>query len=668
MGWNTYFAVGQPTEETVKDVADHLVSSGLKKSGYDIVWLDGGWQADTPRDAQGRLVAHPDRFPSGIPALVDYLHKRGLKAGIYTDAGTYDGGETCGLGSRGHYDQDARQFAGWKFDAIKVDFLCGITEKADPEPAFKEFSEAVRKAGRPMILNLCNPLTDDWGIPHTPAQDAKNNYRFGPRYGDSWRTGTDVAFGTPSENQWPNILRNLDANMAHPEAQSPGRYNDPDYLIPMRRMEDGSRELTEEESTTQLVMWSVMASPLVIGADPRTLPQSMIDTLRNPEILGVDQDPLAIQGAKVASDDTGDVYSKVLQGTGKRAVVLLNRSDDDAERTVRFSDAGLDGPVRVRDLRARADKGTHRDTYTVRVPAHGTAFLKLSGEDSAPGTALGARSSQDPAAVRTADGRTDLFVRDKAGSVRRHTVRDGQRAGDGESLGTPPGGRVTGRPAARATRDGDVEVYVRAADGRGYRKVLSGDRQGAWQRVDDRRLGSALAAAGTGTGGQDTTVVARGTDGDLLAKSGPDANWTDLGTPEGHGLYDDPAAVADAQGRVHVVVRGTDSALWTRVKDANGSWSQWSSLGGSVGGSPSLALDGDTVRLYARAGDYTVWQRSLPGTSDGDGTEWTDWSKRADFPSAATQGSLAAAGGDDVSLVAAYRGVGDRLRLTALSD
>ena len=127
---------------------------------------------------------------------MNYLHQRGLKAGIYTDAGTYDGGKSCGLGSGGHYDQDAKQFADWKIDAIKVDFLCGIGAKLDPGPAFKEFSDAVAKSGRPMLLNLCNPLTDDWGLPHTPAQDAHNAYTYGPTTGDSWRTGTDIAFGS----------------------------------------------------------------------------------------------------------------------------------------------------------------------------------------------------------------------------------------------------------------------------------------------------------------------------------------------------------------------------------------------------------------------------------------------------------------------------------------
>lgn len=445
MGWNTYYGLGAPTESEVRAVADKLVSSGLRDSGYDIVWLDGGWQADNPRDAQGRLVANPDRFPSGIPALVSYLHKRGLRAGIYTDAGEYDGGRSCGLGSRGHYEADARQFADWKIDAIKVDFLCGIGAELDPGPAYKEFSDAVAKSGRRMLLNLCNPLTDDWGLPHTPEQDAHNTYAYAPTIADSWRTGTDIAWGTPSPGEWPNILRNMDANAWHPEAQGPGHYNDPDYLIPMRRMADGSLELTQEESTTQFVMWAEMSSPLVLGSDPRTLSPAMIATLRNPEIVAVDQDPLAVQGVRVATDSVGDVYSKVLSGRGRRAVVLLNRSDRPAARTVTFADAALGGPVQVRDLRARADRGTHTGSYTVEVPAHGTAFLKLTGQDALPGTSLGVKTSASPAVVRDGDTLT-TFYRGPGGTLVQHTA-------DGTRPGARPGSLRSGRGAdPRAAR------------------------------------------------------------------------------------------------------------------------------------------------------------------------------------------------------------------------
>ena len=260
MGWNTYYGLGAPTEAQVKSVADFLVSSGLRKAAT----TSCGWTAagrPTPRATRRAvLTANRDRFPDGIPALVSYLHARGLKAGIYTDAGDYDPA-SCGLGSRGHYQQDADLFASWKIDAVKVDFLCGIGEKLHPGPAFQQFSDAVAASGRPMLLNLCNPLTDDWGLPHDPDQDAHNTYVYGPTTADSWRTGTDIAYGTPTAGEFANVLRNMDANAWHPEAQGPGHWNDPDYLIPTRTMPDGSYELNQEESTTQLVMWAEMALP-----------------------------------------------------------------------------------------------------------------------------------------------------------------------------------------------------------------------------------------------------------------------------------------------------------------------------------------------------------------------------------------------------------------------
>ncbi|MGW8456473.1 glycoside hydrolase family 27 protein [Streptomyces niveus] len=660
MGWNTYYGLGAPTEQEVRSVADHLVSSGLRDSGYDIVWLDGGWQADNPRDGAGRLTAHPGRFPSGIPALVTYLHERGLKAGIYTDAGAYDGGKSCGLGSRGHYTEDAKQFADWKIDAIKVDFLCGIGAKLDPGPAFKEFSDAVAKSGRPMLLNLCNPLTDDWGIPHTPEQDAHNTYVYGPRTGDSWRTGTDVAFGTPSTGQWANVLRNMDANAWHPEAQGPGRYNDPDYLIPMRELEDGSYELTEEESTTQLVMWAVMGSPLVMGSDPRTLPQSMIDTLRNPEIIAVDQDPLAIQGVRVATDATGDVYSKTLNGAGKRAVVLLNRSDKAAARTVTFADAGLTGDVAVRDVRARADRGTHSGSYTVTVPAHGTAFLTLAGRDDAPGASLGTRSTASPGLVRDGD-RLTAFTRGADGSLRQQSGRDGHWSSRTTDLGGPTGGRILGQPAAytSAAEPGRIDVFVRGTDDAAYRRAFTDGRWGRWQK-----LGGSLADAPSVAyeSAERWTLFAHDEDGQIRSR-GPRSGWTTLGAPEQRTVYGRPSAVVDEAGRTHVAVRTAEDAVWWRVRDTAGDWSAWTSLGGTVSGSPTLvAVDGG-VRLYARAGDYTLWQRAYESDASGSSGSgaWGDWSARGEFVSGVFDGALGATAGPGDTVLTAFRGVDGRV-------
>ncbi|MFD0003277.1 glycoside hydrolase family 27 protein [Streptomyces sp. NPDC127178] len=647
MGWNTYYGLGAPTEKEVRAVADKLVSSGLRDSGYDIVWLDGGWQADNPRDAQGRLTAHPDRFPSGIPALVSYLHRRGLKAGIYTDAGTYDGGKTCGLGSRGHYDQDARQFADWKVDAIKVDFLCGIGAKLDPGPAFKEFSDAVAKSGRRMLLNLCNPLTDDWGLPHTPEQDAHNTYAYAPTVADSWRTGTDIAWGTPSPGQWPNVLRNMDANAWHPEAQGPGHYNDPDYLIPMRRMTDGSYELTQEESTTQFVMWAEMASPLVLGSDPRTLSDSMIRTLRNPEIIAVNQDPLAVQGVRVATDSVGDVYSKVLSGQGRRAVVLLNRSDQPVERTVNFADAALGGAVKVRDLRARADRGTHTGSYTVEVPAHGTAFLKLTGADALPGTGLGEKATASPAVVRAGDTLSTFFRGPRGNLVQHSASTNGSGTPRTRDLGGPARGGILGQPAAYASAGGRIDVFVRGADSRVYRRVFADGRWGGWQSLGGRVTDAPSVAF---TDPAQWTLVTRGADGRIVQR-GPSSSWSSLGAPGDRPTYGRPSAVVDAQGRVHVVVRTSADDVWTRTRDASGEWSQWTSLGGTVSGSPTLVAVGDAVVLYARAGDYTLWQRRY------DGAAWQGWSKREEFPSAAFEGSLGAVAGEGGAVDAVFRGV-----------
>ncbi len=653
MGWNTYYGLGAPTETQVKSVADFLVSSGLRDSGYDIVWLDGGWQADSPRDAEGELTANPDRFPDGIPNLVAYLHARGLRAGIYTDAGDYDPAY-CGLGSRGHYQQDADLFASWKIDAVKVDFLCGIGEKLHPGPAYAQFADAVAKSGRRMLLNWCNPLTDDWGLPHDPDQDAHNTYVYGPATADSWRTGTDIAWGTPTPGEFPNVLRNMDANAWHPEAQGPGHWNDPDYLIPMRPLAGGGYEMSREESTTQLVMWAEMASPLVIGSDPRTLDQAMLDTLRNPEIIAVDQDPLGIQGVRIATDSTGDAYSKVLSGRGRRAVVLLNRSDAPAQRTVTFAQAGLTGQVAVRDLRARADRGSYSGSYTVTVPAHGTAFLTLTGTDTAPGTKLGgATSTADPALVRDGD-RLTAVTRGRDGGLEVRGGADGRWTGAAVRLGGPTHGQFVGQPAAYASAGGRIDVFVRGTDGHAYRLTYAGGHWGGWQD-----LGGSLAdAPSVAWSGPDAwTLFATGSDGSVVTR-GAQSGWSSIGAPSGLALYGRPSAVTDSAGRTHVAVRTADDAVWTRVKDASGTWSDWTALGGTVSGSPTLVATGDSVQLLARASDYTLWRR----TYDASAGSWGGWFPQPEFVSGTFDGAMGATAGADGSVLAISRGVGGVVR------
>jgi alpha-galactosidase len=647
LGWNSYYGLGAPTETQVKGVADHLLSSGLRAAGYEYVWLDGGWQAPEPRDAKGRLVADATRFPSGIPALVTRLHKQGFKVGIYTDAGAYDG-KNCGLGSGGgYYKADAKQFASWQVDAIKIDFLCGIAQNLDPAKAFGEFSAAVAKAGRPMLLNVCNPVTWEWGIPHTPAQEAGHTYAYGPTTADSWRTSTDIAFGTAYPNQWPSLLRNMDDNAAHPEAAGPGHVNDPDYLLPMRATQWGGYEFNEEESNTQFVMWAQMAAPLVIGSDPRTLPPSMIATLKNPEILAVNQDPLVIQGVRVSNSSTGDVYSKVLSGRGQRSVVLLNRSDAPAPMTVDFAAAGLTGSTKVRDLRARADRGRFDGSYTTTVPAHGTAMLKLSGTDLMPGEDIGGLPSASPALVRFSDTDALAFIRGVAGDLQVST-RSGQAwSKKWTSLG---GLRILGQPAAYGSAGGRVDVFVRGTDNAAYQRTLRAGKWGQWVR-----LGGSLTDAPTVafTSPDNWTLVARGADGKVWQRPNT-GGWSSLDAPNGRPIYGRPSAVV-VDGTVHIAVRTADDAVWERTPG-----SAWSDLGGVISGSPTLLATEGRVYLFARASDYTLWQRNF---ADG---SWGGWFKRGEFPSNAFTGALGTAAGANGSAWVAVRGSDGRVHQSVL--
>ncbi|MET0134388.1 MAG: hypothetical protein ABW215_12440 [Kibdelosporangium sp.] len=649
MGWNTYYGLGAPTESAVRSVADHLISSGLKDAGYNIVWLDGGWQATPPRDSRNRLAADRTRFPAGIPPVIDYLHRRGLKAGLYTDAGAYDG-KNCGLGSGGFYEQDARQFADWKVDAIKVDFLCGVAQKLDPGKAFGEFRDAVAKSGRKMLLNLCNPVTAEWGLGTTPQQEAGNNYVWGPTTGDSWRTDTDVAVGTPYPGEFRNVLRNMDNNAAHPEANGPGHYNDPDYLIPMRRLPDGTGyELNEEESTTQLVMWAQMAAPLIIGSDPRTLPQSMIDTLRNPEIIAVDQDKLGIQGVRVAGSGEGDVYSKVLSGRGQRSVVLLNRSDNPTTINLEFAKAGLAGTVSVRDIRRRADVGRFTGSYSTVVPAHGTAFLRLSGTDLAPGTDLGDPGTDSPALVRLDDNHAVTFVRGANGEVLLNTRTGENWAQRWTRLDGPTGRGILGQPAAYGSPDGRIDLFVRGADNSAYQRTLRNGRWSSWNRLGGDLVDSPTVAFKSPA---EWTMFATGPYGLVWSRT-QNTGWTTIGSPDLHPIYGRPSAVVDANG-THVAVRTRDDAVWLY---SNGTWTN---LGGVISGSPTLLATEGRIYLFARASDYTLWQRNF---ADG---SWGGWFPRGEFPSNAFNGSLGVAAGANGSAWIAFTGVAGRVRQLVL--
>src|ERR1700716_3691008 len=319
-GWNTFYGLGESFDQAViQSVADAIVSRGLQAAGYRYVWIDGGWRKGT-RDATGNITVDSARWPGGMKAVADYVHTKGLLAGIYTDAGS-DGCGGSGQGSYGHYQQDANQFAAWGYDALKVDFCGGTKQQLDPAVAYGQFRDALlaNTSNRPILFNICNPFTpgaSPWS-PNYPgfAQSVYNSYSFGPSIGNSWRTDTDVGF--VRNIQFRDVLRNLDHNASHPEADGHGHWNDPDSLGPELRM-------SRIEAQTQFTMWSVSAAPLIIGSDVRALSQDAINMLTNPDVLAVNQDVNGVQGAPISTLGDGQVWVKPL-ANGDRAVTLLNR-------------------------------------------------------------------------------------------------------------------------------------------------------------------------------------------------------------------------------------------------------------------------------------------------------------------------------------------------------
>jgi alpha-galactosidase len=353
MGWNTYYGVGGVFDErTIVSVADALIDRGLARAGYRIVWLDFGW-AGGARDARGELIVSRTQWPHGLRWLTDYLHARGLLAGIYTDAGS-SGCYGQGVGSLGHHQEDANQFAAWGFDAVKLDFCGGGQQGLDPHSTYAQFAHALanNSSHRRMLLNISNFWTPGQidGSRPSFADSAYANYQWAPLIATSWRTDTDVGF--TGDIQWVNVLRNLDHDATHPEAAGPGHYNDPDYLGPELGM-------SSSEAQAQLTMWAIVAAPLILGSDPRTLSPPTIKMLENPEVIAIDQDVLVSQGKPIQADGSGQVWVKQL-ADGDRAVALLNRGATPLRITTSAQAIGLP-PARGYQLR---DVWTHTSSTT----------------------------------------------------------------------------------------------------------------------------------------------------------------------------------------------------------------------------------------------------------------------------------------------------------------
>jgi alpha-galactosidase len=372
MGWDTYFALGgEYSEATVLQQASRLLSLGLQKRGYRYVWLDVGWWHGT-RNAAGAITVSSAQWPHGMAWLTRTLHAAGFLVGLYTDAGP-NGCGGAGQGSYGHYRQDANTFAAWGFDAVKVDFCGGSEYHLNPATAYSEFHTAIANnwSHRPVLLSICDFLQPEQYGEGRPLLDesAFSSFTFGPSVGNSWRTDTDVGF--PGNVSFSDVLRNMDADAAAPQAAGPGHWNDPDYLAP-----DQGMSATQFQS--QFSMWAMLAAPLMISDNLTKIGPASLAAVQNTEAIAIDQDPAGAQGTLLSASGNGEVWVKPLLA-GARAIALLNRGSSPLRIETSATAAGLPAASSY-SLR---NVWTHTTSVTsgsigAEVPGDGTVLVRVS--------------------------------------------------------------------------------------------------------------------------------------------------------------------------------------------------------------------------------------------------------------------------------------------------
>ncbi len=358
MGWNSWNKCARKglNEKVVRETADAMASNGMKDAGYQFVIRDDCWQ--TGRDAAGNILADAERFPSGIKALADYVHGKGLKLGIYTDVGTM----TCAKrpGSIGHEYQDAKQYAAWGVDYLKEDW-CNTLPGQNSESSYTLMRNALAESGRPIVFSIC-----EWG-------STKPWLWAGP-VGNLWRSTPDIQDCWDCKRTWGGggVVQILDLMNGLESYAGPGHWNDPDML------EVGNGGMTKEEYRTHFSMWAMFAAPLLAGNDVANMTADTKEILLNKDVIAVDQDALGQQGRRVKKTGDLEVWSKQLQDGG-RAVALLNRSAATAKISVAWTDIGYPDAVsaNVQDLWTKKESSAVKSGYSAEVPSHGVVMVRV---------------------------------------------------------------------------------------------------------------------------------------------------------------------------------------------------------------------------------------------------------------------------------------------------
>ena len=370
MGWNSWNMFGDKIDEaSLRETADALVSLGFKDCGYDYLVIDDCWSVKTGRDSHGDLLPDPAKFPSGLKAMVDYVHGKGLKIGIYSDAAE----RTCAgyPGSYGSEEQDAHFWAGLGFDFLKYDYCNAPQEQAVARERYARMGAALRGSGREFLYSLC-----EWGnlAPHLWGRGVG---------GHMWRVSGDVF------DSWVNVWMNtwygigvdvsLDiANDLH-EYGGPGGWNDLDMLVVglKGKGQISGNGMSFVEYQTHMSLWCMACSPLMIGCDVRKLDQETASLLLNREVLAVNQDALGLPARRVKQAGGCEIWKKPL-ADGSTALALINRGSQGSDVLLKSRDAGLlDTPKLVRNLWSQQDVADFTLELTQRVQPHETVLLKI---------------------------------------------------------------------------------------------------------------------------------------------------------------------------------------------------------------------------------------------------------------------------------------------------
>ena len=361
LGWNSWNKFHcNVSEDLIKSMADGMVSSGMKDAGYQYIVIDDCWQVS--RDADGNIVPDPQRFASGMKALGDYIHSKGLKFGIYSDAGE----KTCAgrPGSMGHEYQDALSYAKWGVDYLKYDWC--HTGKRNAEEAYATMRDALKASGRPILFSMC-----EWGTakPWLWARDT----------GNQWRTTGDIVDKWQSNRKWPDgsccelgMLDILDLQVGLDSFAGTGHWNDPDML------EVGNGGMTTTEYRAHFSLWCILNAPLIAGNDLRNMAPEIKEILTNKEVIAINQDSLGREGHRVWKESDLEIWAKPMQD-GSRAVLLLNRGAGESEITAPWTALAYPDHLSasVRDLWAHKDLGKFTGKFSAKVPSHDVVVVTI---------------------------------------------------------------------------------------------------------------------------------------------------------------------------------------------------------------------------------------------------------------------------------------------------